>query len=269
MRGLRVIIAITALLVGSGLAFAPSASAALGGTIDSIEHVGCYLYVTFTVEDAGTYAINTWDDGTYNGGSEIVAEAGSTHVLPLHIQWPFLQGAAGIGIYLEDDASDAATVTYDSNGSYNDPGAVAAAAICAQNAGTDSGDPAGAAINSIDVDACDVVVHMTATGLGEYTILAADGSDVLVETDVDLNSGERADVELVIEDFEGSVDIVVTSLDGEQEFASDSVEVSCRQATTTTTTESTTTTTASTTTTTAPVEPPPAQPVPQDPNFTG
>jgi hypothetical protein len=227
MRTLRATI-ITTVVLAMGIVLAPPASAALDGTIDSIEVIGCYLYVTVTVEDAGTYAVNAWDDGTFRNGTEQELEQGATATFPIHLQFPILQGAAGIGIYLEDAVGPAAVTTYDSNGSYNDPEAVANADVCGTNEGTDSGDPPGATIDEVLVDGCNATVQVTSTGLGEYNLLALDGETVLDEDPLDLNSGERVWVEFnTTPYFSAEVEFVVESADGSDEFATSTAQITC------------------------------------------
>ena len=95
------------------------ASAAPGGTITSIavNAEACQMTVTFTVTESGTYYLNVWDDGTFMGGAGVHLLANGTGVATLNIG-PVLQGAAGIGLYLENGLGLAASTTFDSNGSF-------------------------------------------------------------------------------------------------------------------------------------------------------
>ncbi len=89
---------------------------------------GCYLVLTGTVTTnpvggAVPAGINFWDDGTFIAGIPLTFPGdGGTHpyVASYQVTAPILQGAAGIGIYLEDLAGATATTTFDSESSYND-----------------------------------------------------------------------------------------------------------------------------------------------------
>ncbi|HYO87910.1 MAG TPA: hypothetical protein VER79_04635, partial [Candidatus Limnocylindrales bacterium] len=95
------------------------AVAAPGATIDSIvvNAAACTMTLTFTVQDAGNYYVNAWDDGTFKAGDGIFVPAGGTVVATMTIG-PVLQGAAGIGLYVQDGLGPAATTTFDSDGSF-------------------------------------------------------------------------------------------------------------------------------------------------------
>ena len=97
----------------------------LDGTMDVLVVNGCYALITGTADTPNlggsvSAAINYWDDGTWEGGDPLSFPAdGATHdYCVVHQQLvPVLQGAAGLGIYLEDDLGLAATQTFDSDGS--------------------------------------------------------------------------------------------------------------------------------------------------------
>jgi hypothetical protein len=93
-------------------------AAAQGATIQSISLDGCYIVVTFQVEDAGNYFVNFWDDGNFRAGAGGFVPAGEVASVQYLIGDLILEGAAGIGLYVEDGLGTAATTTYDSNGSY-------------------------------------------------------------------------------------------------------------------------------------------------------
>ena len=90
-------------------------------TIQSVSLNGCYIEVVFQVEDAGNYYVNFWDDGNFRAGAGGFFEAGATGTVRYLIGDPILEGAAGIGLYVEDGLGTAATTTYASNGSYAVP----------------------------------------------------------------------------------------------------------------------------------------------------
>lgn len=111
----------------------PTGPAGGGGDIASgvlnVETVnGCYLLLTGTVTTnpvGGTVqaGINFWDDGNFIAGIALSFPGdGGTHPYIASYQQmsPVLQGAVGLGIYLENEAGPAATTTYDSEGNYND-----------------------------------------------------------------------------------------------------------------------------------------------------
>ncbi|MBE2266624.1 MAG: hypothetical protein IAE80_00230, partial [Anaerolinea sp.] len=93
--------------------------AAPGGVLVSytLNEAGCYVDITAQVEDAGFYAINLWDDGNFRAGAGADLPAGGTFTVRFTIGGPILQGATGIGVYLEDAVGAAAANTYDSDGS--------------------------------------------------------------------------------------------------------------------------------------------------------
>ncbi len=93
--------------------------AAPGGTLVSynLNESGCYVDITAQVIDAQFYAINMWDDGNFRAGGGRYVEAGGSLTVRFYIGGLILQGAAGIGVYLEDAVGLAATTTYDSDGS--------------------------------------------------------------------------------------------------------------------------------------------------------
>ena len=108
-----------ALLIALLLIAIVPASAAPGATINSISvnAANCTMTLTFTVQDQGVYYLNAWDDGTFMAGAGVHVLAGGTATATLNIG-PVLQGAAGIGLYVENALGPAATVTFDSDGSF-------------------------------------------------------------------------------------------------------------------------------------------------------
>ncbi|MEL7674615.1 MAG: hypothetical protein AAGU78_12815 [Chloroflexota bacterium] len=127
------------------------ASAAPGATIQSITLNGCFIDVTFQVQDAGSYYVNLWDDGNFRAGAGGAVPANGTMTVRYVIGDPILEGAPGIGIYVENGLGIAATTTYDADGNY----AVSAAV----------GDPCAAAnatsasvLNVTGVAGCDVLM---------------------------------------------------------------------------------------------------------------
>ncbi len=123
-----VVVLVLALVLGG----MPSpASAALGATIQSITLNGCYIDITFRVQDAGNYYVNLWDDGTFRAGAGGAVPANGTMTVRYVIGDPILEGAAGIGIYVEDALGPAAVTTYNSNGSYAVPAVVGDACAAA------------------------------------------------------------------------------------------------------------------------------------------
>lgn len=95
------------------------AAAAPGATINSItvNAASCTMTLTFTVQDAGTYYVNVWDDGNFRDGDGIFIPAGGTATATMTIG-VVLQGAAGIGLYVEDGLGPAASTTFASDGSF-------------------------------------------------------------------------------------------------------------------------------------------------------
>lgn len=100
-------------------AIAKPTLAAPGGTLVnySLNAAGCYVDITATVQDGGFYAINMWDDGSFRAGAGLEVAAGGSITVRFSIGGVILQGATGIGVYLEDAAGPGATTTYDSDGS--------------------------------------------------------------------------------------------------------------------------------------------------------
>ena len=102
---------------------APAGGPIVSGTLDATIVNGCYALITgevVTTNVGGTVgaAINFWDDGSFLGGQALAFPGdGGTHAYCYVYQQevPVLQGAAGVGIYLEDQVGPAATETYDSD----------------------------------------------------------------------------------------------------------------------------------------------------------
>ena len=95
------------------------ASAAPGATINGItvDAANCTITLTFTVQDAGTYYVNAWDDGTFKAGGGVNLPAGGIGVATINFG-VVLQGAAGVGLYVENGLGPASTQTCASNGSF-------------------------------------------------------------------------------------------------------------------------------------------------------
>lgn len=95
------------------------ALAAQDGTLVSynLNAAECYIDISAQVQDAGFYAINMWDDGTFRSGAGANVSAGGTLTVRFVIGGVILQGAAGIGVYLENGVGTNSSTTYDSNGS--------------------------------------------------------------------------------------------------------------------------------------------------------
>ena len=150
--------------------------AAQGGTLSgtSLNAAGCYVDVSAVVQDAGFYAINMWDDGTFRAGAGAQVEAGGTLIVRLGIGDVILQGASGIGLYLENGVGAAATTTFDSNGS---------AQLWSDTVGTDcknSGATFGATVISAGSGGClnprpdDAVVYSVPNGAPIYYAASKD-----------------------------------------------------------------------------------------------
>lgn len=78
--------------------------------------------VTGTVDEGGgaeTIAVNVWDDGTFITSVSAVVPVGVTQSYSFSIAYSgtVLNGAPGVGVYLEDGVGPAATETFASNGS--------------------------------------------------------------------------------------------------------------------------------------------------------
>jgi hypothetical protein len=122
-------IRLVALVVIFGLAslFGSAASpvaAAPGATIQSITLNGCFIDVVFQVEDGGDYYLNVWDDGNFRAGAGGTFPANAIVTARYTIGDPILEGAAGIGIYVQDGLGPGATTTYDADGNYAVPAVV-------------------------------------------------------------------------------------------------------------------------------------------------
>ncbi|MCW5889937.1 MAG: hypothetical protein KIT14_05230 [bacterium] len=105
------------------LALATPAAAEKNATILSIdrEEMQCTFDVVFQVEDAGQYAVNLWDDGSYVTGVQGDFAAGAVVTVTVTIGAPALPGATGIGVYVQDAAGEDGGTTYGSDGSYQYP----------------------------------------------------------------------------------------------------------------------------------------------------
>lgn len=158
------LLALIAILMLSSLAggVTSPAAAAQDATILSITLNGCFIDIVFQVEDAGNYYVNLWDDGTFRAGAGGFISAGGTATVRYLIGDPILEGAAGIGIYVEDALGPAAVTTYDSNGSYAVPAVIGDACADANDTGASF---LGASAAPGDTDAavagCDVQMPRT------------------------------------------------------------------------------------------------------------
>lgn len=98
------------------------------GTLTAEAVNGCYIVAsgTITTNPVGGIVFgwfNVWDDGNFLHGHELpVRGDGATHdwCYVYKVTAPVLQGAAGLGLYLEDGEGLAATTTFDALGSFND-----------------------------------------------------------------------------------------------------------------------------------------------------
>jgi hypothetical protein len=113
-RLLVVLVVIVVLAVAAMPAFAIVDGDILGYSLNA---AGCYVDITFQVQDAAFYAINIWDDGNFRTGAGGNFGTGAIGTVRITIGGVILQGAAGIGVYLEDAVGPAATTTHDSDGS--------------------------------------------------------------------------------------------------------------------------------------------------------
>lgn|GEM_PF-6878811 len=98
-------------------------------TLTATENPGCprviitgTFVVTGTVDEGGgaeTVAVNVWDDGTFITSVTAVVPVGATQSYSFSIAYSgtVLNGAPGVGVYLEDAVGLAATQTFDQNGS--------------------------------------------------------------------------------------------------------------------------------------------------------
>jgi hypothetical protein len=156
----KALVLIAVLMLAHLVAGSPSpAAAAQGATILSITHSGCFIDVAFQVEDAGDYFLNAWDDGNYRGGAGGPVPAGWVMTVRYVIGDPILQGAAGIGLYIEEALGPTASVLYDSNGSYNDVPQAVGDACAAANVTSVS---VVSVVNPSPIAGCDVLVPLTA-----------------------------------------------------------------------------------------------------------
>lgn len=135
-RALMLALAAALIAAGPALANKPVSEAPVGdgstiiqaGTL-ALETVnGCYVLITGTVTTFPVGGqvlayVNVWDDGNHLQAIAIpVPGDGGTHAYEALYQQldPVLQGATGVGFYLEDGPYLDYTTTFDSNGSYND-----------------------------------------------------------------------------------------------------------------------------------------------------
>lgn len=99
-------IALGLLLIGLMAAAFPS-FAAQAATIDDliVNTDSCTLTVIFTVEDAGDYYVQIWDDGELEYAVGGATAAGATVSYTMGIG-PVAQGIPGIGVYIMNNATD-------------------------------------------------------------------------------------------------------------------------------------------------------------------
>jgi hypothetical protein len=241
MKRLIGAIALITTLAAGGV-FAQPASAAPGAEFVGDSIIGCVVTVTVTVEDGGTYYLNVWDDGTFRDGWPFEAATGETVEVSFTVLWPILQGAAGLGVYVEDGRGTEAVNTFDSLGAY--AGADDVGQACADSEGADSGAPPGAILNEVLAADCAVTMDVTATGLGDYTAVVLDGETVLVELDFVGTAGQRQDVVVQLPPpFEGELTAEIRDAETAEVYATDTFTADCALPPTTTTTAAPTTTT--------------------------
>ncbi|MFN8419067.1 MAG: hypothetical protein U0528_07475 [Anaerolineae bacterium] len=124
--GRSIQILVVAIIAVAVFAVAKPTLAAPGGSLTgySLNAADCYVDITATVQDGGFYAINMWDDGNFRAGAGLEVAAGGSITVRFYIGGLILQGATGIGVYLENAVGTAASTTYDSDGSaqlWSDP----------------------------------------------------------------------------------------------------------------------------------------------------
>ena len=68
----------------------------------------CAVDIVFEIEDAGEYFVNAWDDGMFLAGDGGTFAAGSIVTVRYTIGGPTLEGAAGVGLYVQDGLGPAA-----------------------------------------------------------------------------------------------------------------------------------------------------------------
>lgn len=108
-----------AVVILLAFAFVLPAFAAPDGTITgySLDAANCRVSITAQVTDAGFYAINMWDDGNFRAGAGADVGEGGTLTVTFTIGGVILQGASGIGVYLQEAVGPTATQFFDANGS--------------------------------------------------------------------------------------------------------------------------------------------------------
>lgn len=110
MRTKSIVIALFMLVVS--LALAAPTLAAEGATINSIvfNAEGCYLDVTFTVEDAGPYFATIYDDGVLLVGGGGTFPAGSTQTVRFSIGGP--DATDGVAVAIRDSIASPDAYTF-------------------------------------------------------------------------------------------------------------------------------------------------------------
>lgn len=115
------------------VAFVVPASALPGATIDSVDREDCVLTVNFTVQDAGTYFLQVWDDGELIGTDSVEATEGESTSLTYTIVQDVNAGNPGLGLNITDAASGGST--FDSLDPYDFPGSDDIAKACEEGGG--------------------------------------------------------------------------------------------------------------------------------------
>lgn len=145
------------ILIAAGVAPAP-ASAAQGASFVGITVNGCYFEIVIKVQDEGPYFVTVWDDGTQRGAAGGVFPANSVVTFRYTVGDLILQGATGIGIYIE--SAPIGGVNYASNGSFNPSGDFTACA-----AAYDSGVSVMNVSDPKAVPGCDILVPIPSTAV--------------------------------------------------------------------------------------------------------
>jgi hypothetical protein len=119
MRALGFVTTAVVALAVQSASVAPAWSAQDAEIIGATTNVlNCTVDIVFRVEDAGDYFVTMFDDGNFRGGAGGPVPAGGTSRVRVTIGGPILQGAAGIGVYVQDNGTNDADETYDADGSF-------------------------------------------------------------------------------------------------------------------------------------------------------
>lgn len=184
MKNTRVLIVLSALLLGvAGLISSP-ASAAPDATINGVTRNGCTLSISVTVQDAGTYYLVVGDDGVIIGSSGVDAAAGATVSFSFTITQNINAGAPGVGLSI-GDTPNASGAIFDVIGNYDFPGSDNIAATCAATGGSSSGEGSGPYIPGETIPPSTTTTAVTSTtAVDDTTTTTADDSGT-TETTVD------------------------------------------------------------------------------------